>query len=92
MKDMLDYTHEFPVKLIPHVTDKGINDIIHCYKRPKDPSKEDGQKTPVDNTQQSPSHSITKQTNQMPDSNFNSLSQLNPNEKESKNIHSQEQK
>ena len=37
MKDMLDYTHEFPVKLIPHVTDRGqIVDMIHCYKRPKE--------------------------------------------------------
>lgn len=51
MKDMLDYTHEFPTKLIPHVTDRGqINDIIHCYKRPKEPSKEEGTKSPAHNS------------------------------------------
>ena len=36
MKDMLNYTNEFPVKLIPHITEQNqINDMIHCYKRPK---------------------------------------------------------
>ena len=33
---MYKYSKEFPVKVIPHVTEMGeINDTIHNYKRPK---------------------------------------------------------
>jgi len=34
-KEMYAYCREFPVKLIPHVTETGeVNDIIHHYKKP----------------------------------------------------------
>jgi len=33
---MYKFSKEFPIKVIPHVTEAGeINDIIHNYKRPK---------------------------------------------------------
>ena len=33
---MYKYSREFPIKIIPHVTELGeINDVIHNYKRPK---------------------------------------------------------
>lgn len=36
IKDMFRYAREFPIKVIPHVTEQGeINDTIHNYKRPK---------------------------------------------------------
>ena len=34
MKDMYKYTKEFPIKVIPHITEnQEINDIIHNYKK-----------------------------------------------------------
>lgn len=36
IKDMFRYAREFPIKVIPHVTEQGeIIDILHNYKRPK---------------------------------------------------------
>ena len=35
IKDMYAYTKEFPIEIIPHITENGeINDLIHNYKRP----------------------------------------------------------
>lgn len=34
IKDMFKFTRDFPMKVIPHVTEQGnINDILHNYKR-----------------------------------------------------------
>ena len=45
MKDMLDYTTEFPVKLIPHITEIGeVNDVIHCLQRGKEKSGSEASK------------------------------------------------
>lgn len=36
IKDMFGFSREFPIKVIPHVTEQGeIVDILHNYKRPK---------------------------------------------------------
>lgn len=34
--DMFKYTKDFPIKIIPHVTEGNeINDVIHNYKKTK---------------------------------------------------------
>lgn len=34
IKDMYKYAKEFPVKIIPHITEnQEINDIIHSYRK-----------------------------------------------------------
>jgi hypothetical protein len=42
VKDMYKYAREFPVKMIPHVSEfYGIIDMIHNYKKPKPQKKAD---------------------------------------------------